>query len=145
VGSGAAQTITFGTGAGQVSTIAGLLTKLQGLSGITNAAIDSNGNVSFTAANSTDAIHVGSTNASEVPATKFGISVSDARAADGTVIGADQTAFLNASVGGGAITAYDVSGSPVNVQMRWAKVDSSNLGAGHTDTWNLFYQKSTTA
>ena len=43
-------------------------------------------------------------------------------------------------IAGGAVTAYDVSGSPVNLQFRWAKVDSASLGAGHTDTWNLFYQ-----
>ena len=141
------QTITFGTnsGVGEVSTIAGLLAKLQTTPGIANAAIDANGNVSFTAANSNDTVHVGSTNASEVSATKFGISVTDARPANGTVIGADQTAFLNASVGGGAITAYDVSGSPVNVQLRWAKTDSASLGAGHTDTWNLYYQTNSNA
>ena len=41
---------------------------------------------------------------------------------------------------GGAVTTYDVSGAPVNLQFRWAKTDSTTLGAGHTDTWNLFYQ-----
>ncbi len=44
------------------------------------------------------------------------------------------------SIAGGAVTAYDVSGAPVNLQFRWAKIDSASLGAGHTDTWNLFYQ-----
>ena len=44
------------------------------------------------------------------------------------------------SIAGGAVTTYDVSGAPVNLQFRWAKVDSSSLGAGHTDTWNMFYQ-----
>ena len=39
-----------------------------------------------------------------------------------TVIGSDVTAFLNSSVGGGAITAYDQAGSPANIQFRWAKV-----------------------
>jgi flagellar hook protein FlgE len=29
--------------------------------------------------------------------------------------------------------------------MRWAKTDSASLGTGHQDTWNLFYQTSTTA
>ena len=28
----------------------------------------------------------------------------------------------------------------MNLQFRWAKTDSSSLGVGHTDTWNLFYQ-----
>jgi flagellar hook protein FlgE len=33
----------------------------------------------------------------------------------------------------------------VNLQLRWAKTDSATLGAGHQDTWNLFYQTSTSA
>ena len=58
----------------------------------------------------------------------------------GQVVGNDNSTFLNESVAGGAVTAYDVSGAPVNLQFRWAKIDSASLGAGHTDTWNLFYQ-----
>jgi flagellar hook protein FlgE len=65
--------------------------------------------------------------------------------ANGTVRANDETSFLNESIGGGAVTAYDASGSSVNVQLRWAKVDSASLGSGHSDTWNLFYQSSTTA
>ncbi len=48
------------------------------------------------------------------------------------------SAFLDQSIGGGAVTCYDVSGSPVNIQLRWAKIDSALYGG--TDTWNLFYQ-----
>ena len=48
-------------------------------------------------------------------------------------------------IGAGAITAYDVSGTPVNLQMRWAKVDSTSLGTGHSNTWNLFYQVNSNA
>jgi flagellar hook protein FlgE len=33
----------------------------------------------------------------------------------------------------------------VNMQFRWAKTDSSALGAGHTDTWNMFYETNSTA
>ena len=58
----------------------------------------------------------------------------------GQVIGNDNSTFLDESVSGGAVTAYDVSGAPVNLQFRWAKIDSASLGSGHTDTWNLFYQ-----
>ncbi len=54
-------------------------------------------------------------------------------------------AFINESVSGGAVTAYDISGSPVSLQLRWAKVDSSSLGTGHTDTWNMFYQVNSSA
>ncbi len=139
------QTITFGTGVGQVSTLAGLLTKLQGTAGISNAAVDANGNVSFAAANSSDTIHVGSTLSTEVNAAKFGMTVTDGRPADGTVIANDQTAFLSSTLGAGAITTYDVSGTPVNIQMRWAKVDSATLGSGHSNVWNLFYQVNSSA
>jgi flagellar hook protein FlgE len=145
VGNAAPQVITFGTSAGQVSTIAGLLSKLQALTGITNAAIDASGNISLAAANSTDSIAIGSAGASEVQANKFGITVPTALPANQTVSANDTTAFLAESVGGGAVTAYDTSGAPVNIQLRWAKVDSSTLGAGHTDGWNLFYQTSSNA
>ena len=51
-------------------------------------------------------------------------------AGTGTVVANDVATFLKDSVSGGAITAYDVSGSPVNVQLRWAKTDSA-LGGRH--------------
>ncbi|PZA09295.1 flagellar biosynthesis protein FlgE [Rhodopseudomonas palustris] len=59
-------------------------------------------------------------------------------AGTGVVIGSDNQAFLDESVAGGALTAYDGSGAPVSLQFRWAKVASSTVGG--TDTWNLFYQ-----
>jgi flagellar hook protein FlgE len=31
------------------------------------------------------------------------------------------------------------------MQFRWAQTDSAALGAGHTNTWNLFYQTNTSA
>lgn len=43
--------------------------------------------------------------------------------------------FLEQSIAGGAITVFDVAGAPVNVQLRWGKVDNTP-GA---ETWNLFY------
>lgn len=45
--------------------------------------------------------------------------------------------FLADSIAGGAVTVYASNGSPVDVQMRWAKVNSAE--AGGQDTWNLFY------
>lgn len=56
----------------------------------------------------------------------------------GVVVGNDLQTFLDQSISGGAVTAYDVSGSPVNLQFRWAKIDSAATGTA--DTWNLFYQ-----
>ncbi|MGX9392348.1 flagellar hook protein FlgE [Nitrobacteraceae bacterium UC4446_H13] len=61
-------------------------------------------------------------------------------AGTGKVIGSDVQTFIDESIAGGAVTAYDVSGAPVNLQFRWAKTDSASLGTGHTDTWNMFYQ-----
>jgi flagellar hook protein FlgE len=64
-------------------------------------------------------------------------------AGTGTVVGNDVTTFLNNSISGGALTAFDVSGAPVNVQLRWAKTASALYGG--TDTWNMFYQTDATA
>ncbi|HEV7881186.1 flagellar hook-basal body complex protein, partial [Bradyrhizobium sp.] len=64
-------------------------------------------------------------------------------AGSGTVVGNDAALFQNQSISGGAVTAYDASGTPVNLQLRWAKTDSAAIGG--TDTWNLFYQKDPTA
>jgi flagellar hook protein FlgE len=58
----------------------------------------------------------------------------------GVVTGNDQQAFLNESISGGALTAYDSTGTAVNLQLRWAKTDSAALGGTHTNTWSLFYQ-----
>jgi flagellar hook protein FlgE len=58
----------------------------------------------------------------------------------GAVTANDQQTFLNESISGGAVTAYDSTGTAVNLQLRWAKTDSAALGGAHTNTWNLFYQ-----
>jgi flagellar hook protein FlgE len=59
----------------------------------------------------------------------------------GVVIGNDLTAFTSESISGGAVTAYNASGTPVNLQLRWALTSTT----GGQDTWNLFYQTDTTA
>src|SRR6202012_352807 len=63
----------------------------------------------------------------------------------GVVDANDVQTFTNESISGGAVTAYNAAGTPVNLQLRWAKTDSAALGSGHQDTWNLFYQTSTSA
>src|SRR5258708_32779340 len=60
--------------------------------------------------------------------------------ATGAVSANDQQTSLNESISGGAVTAYDQTGTAVNLQLRWAKIDSAALGGTHTNTWNLFYQ-----
>jgi flagellar hook protein FlgE len=64
-------------------------------------------------------------------------------AGTGQVVGSDNTTFLNESLDGGSVTAYDASGQPANTQLRWAKVDS--VASGGTDTWELFYQVNSNA
>ncbi|MFN3349254.1 flagellar hook-basal body complex protein [Pseudorhodoplanes sp.] len=125
--------ITFGTGPGQVSTLAELSTALAGLTGGTASVNTTNGNVTVTAATMVDTINVGGTVAHSI----FGMQTLTAIPSNNTVIANDLQAFLDSSVGGGAVTAYDVSGSAVNIQFRWAKVDSNLYGG--SNTWNLFY------
>ncbi|HLX14950.1 MAG TPA: flagellar hook-basal body complex protein [Bradyrhizobium sp.] len=63
----------------------------------------------------------------------------------GTVIGSVLTTFNSESISGGAVTVFNAAGTPINVQLRWAKVDSASLGGAHQDVWNLFYQNDPTA
>ena len=141
VGSNPPLTVTFGTGVGEVSTLAELNAALAGLTGGIAAADPSNGNITVTAGNSIDTITVGG----DATTTNFGIHTLTALPSNGSVVANDVTTFLNESIAGGAITAYDTSGAAVNLQLRWAKIDSALLGSGHTDTWNFFYQTNSTA
>jgi len=66
----------------------------------------------------------------------------DPTAGNDEVVRADESdIFLQNSISGGAITIYDVSGAPVNVQLRWAKIDNTS----GSETWNLFYLSDSTA
>jgi flagellar hook protein FlgE len=136
IGANPPTTITFGTGAGQVSTLAELngASGLAALTGGIGSVNTANGNVTITASNPSDTITIGGT---ATPLT-FGMHTASALPSNQTVIANDVSTFLKESVGGGAVTVYDTSGSPVNLQLRWAKVDGSSYGG--TDTWNLFYQ-----
>jgi flagellar hook protein FlgE len=119
-----------------------LLSKISSITGAT-ATVSATGVVT---------LHTGTTQNLTVTSTStglaalgFGPSVTATRGGGGTVgagtvIGNDNSAFTNESISGGAVTAYDATGTPVNLQLRWAKTDSAALGVPHTDTWNLFYQ-----
>ncbi|HET7679615.1 MAG TPA: flagellar hook-basal body complex protein [Xanthobacteraceae bacterium] len=133
----ATKTITFGTGAGEVSTLAELNSAPDGLGGVGGGIASVNtatGNITITASSSTETITITGT---AIPKT-FGMQTKSAIPSNQVVIGSDESAFLEASIGGGAVTAYDLSGSPVNIQLRWAKIDS--VASGGVDKWNLFYQ-----
>lgn len=139
IGANPPTTITFGTGGGQVSTLAELATALSGVTGGIGSVNATNGNITVTASSMTDTITIGGT----ATVLNFGIRTLTALPSNGTVVANDLSSFLDSSVGGGAITAYDVSGSPVNIQLRWAKTESQLYGG--TDTWNLFYQVNSNA
>lgn len=122
-----------------------LLDKIDGLSG--NSALSStvvNGSVQLHTG-LTNNLAVSSSNATAFAAMGFSGPVAVNRLGGGTpgagtVIGSDAATFISQSISGGATTGYDISGSPVSIQFRWAKMDSSTLGPGHTDKWNMFYQ-----
>ena len=100
-------------------------------------------------------LHTGTSQSLAITSSSGGFSalgftspVNQTRTADpgtGAVVGNDLTAFINESISGGQVTAYNAAGTPVNLELRWAKVDSASLGAGHQDVWNLFYQTSSSA
>jgi len=122
-----------------VSTLNELNAALALVTGGVGSVDTSNGNITISASSPVETITIGGT----ATPTTFGIQTTTALPSNQTVVAADLTTFLEQSLGGGAITAYDVSGSAVNLQMRWAKVDSALYGG--TDTWNLFYQVNSAA
>jgi flagellar hook protein FlgE len=97
-----------------------------------------NGQITITAASATDVITV--TESASGVLTALGLTNPTALPTNQTVFGIDEATFIKESVAGGSITAYDGVGAPVNMQFRWAKVDSAILGGSHVDQWNLFYQ-----
>jgi flagellar hook protein FlgE len=54
-----------------------------------------------------------------------------------TVSANNESGFLNSTITGGTVTAYDTKGSPVTLQTRWAKNTSG--------TWDLYYQNNSSA
>lgn len=64
-----------------------------------------------------------------------------APAGTGFVVANDQGRFMSESISGGQIAVYNAVGAPIDVQMRWAKVQNSDPAASPptSDTWNLFY------
>jgi len=145
VGNNPPTTITFQAGAANTNNLAALQTALQGVAGVNLATttVSATGQITISAANTTDVITVTGSSASTLPA--LGISNPLGFPTNQTVYGIDQATFVNQTIAGGSITAYDGLGAPVNMQFRWGKIDSAILGAGHTDQWNLFYQVNSNA
>jgi flagellar hook protein FlgE len=121
-----------------------LLAKIDSITGTAIPSTISGGAITLHSGTTSD-LSVTSSNSSAFAALGFTGTAIALRTGGGTVgtgqvIGQDNSTFLNQTVAGGAVTTYDVSGAPVNLQFRWGKVDSVSLGTGHTETWNMFYQ-----
>jgi flagellar hook protein FlgE len=149
------QTLTFmaagATGANQINVtdnVGTLLGKIDALSGNTGAGTTASsitgGAITLHSGIAGD-LSVSSNNTTAFAALGFAGTAAATRiqplaAGSGTVIANDQQTFLNESISGGALTAYDSTGTAVNLQLRWAKTDSAALGGSHANTWSLFYQ-----
>jgi flagellar hook protein FlgE len=134
---------TTGTNIDISDTVGTLLSKIQALTGV--APTIAGGAITLHTGTTAN-LSISSSHSNALAALGFaGGAVAAARtpplaAGTGTVIANDQQTFLNESISGGAVTAYDSTGTAVNLQLRWAKTDSAALGGAHTNTWNLFYQ-----
>jgi flagellar hook protein FlgE len=128
------------------ATIGDLLTAIDTISGTSIASsISATGAITLHSGTASDLSVACTSNPTAFAALGFNGTATALRTGGGTVgtgqvVGNDNSTFLEQTVAGGAVTTYDVSGSPVNLQFRWGKTDSASLGAGHTDTWNMFYQ-----
>ncbi|MBN9310390.1 flagellar hook-basal body complex protein [Devosia sp.] len=128
------------------NTVDGLLAAIQSaLPAGTTVARNSSGAITVTAANATDTIAVND-NTTGSSSLGFGladgtynptVSASLALQQRVNTVSADKAdAFISQSISGGAVTVYAGNGAPANVQMRWAKVNSTANGGA--ERWNLF-------
>ena len=113
VASGGEQTITFGTGAGEVSTLAELDAALGGLAGVT-ASIDGSNRITFAAENAEDAVSVGGT--ADI-ATVFGL--------EATVH--DPLDLLNQGIAAGETLTFQIGGEAL-------QTITFGTGAGEVNT-----------
>jgi flagellar hook protein FlgE len=136
--------------AAATDTVAEVLAAIQAdlqANGATGAIVSlgTNGEITITAGNDTDNINIVD-QTTGTSSNGFGLAdgdtaptVSDgaARQARVATIEADEVDdFFAQSISGGAITVYAGNGAPANVQMRWAKVTSTENGGA--ERWNMF-------
>jgi flagellar hook protein FlgE len=131
---------------GTVGTLLGAIDTITGTS--TPSAI-SGGHITFDSGVTQD-LSIAASSGNMLTALGFSTTITAARTGGGTagtgvVIGNDLTAFNNESISGGAVTVFNSAGTPINIQLRWAKTDSASLGNPHVDNWNLFYQNNPSA
>ena len=96
-----------------------------------------NGDITLLATDPTASLTVAG---SASPST-FGIQNTTVVPGNGAVIGSDVSTFTSQSIDGGSVTAYDSDGNPLNVQLRWAQVNTTD----GESTWNLYYQTNSSA
>ena len=136
--SAAGGTINLGTG-----TVQDILTAIGQITGVAPTINASTGAITLhsgVAANLSVSSSSPAFAALGFPTTMTAARTGGGTAGTGFVIGNDLTTFDQETISGGAVTAYNSAGSPVNLQLRWAKTDSASLGSPHQDSWNLFYQ-----
>jgi flagellar hook protein FlgE len=137
---------TVGTLLGKIDAITGVPPGTDSINATTGAITLHTGTASdLSVSSSTGAGAVAAFGALGFPTTMTAVRTGGGTAGTGFVIGNDLATFTKETISGGAVTAYNSAGSPVNLQLRWAKTDSASLGSPHQDTWNLFYQTNANA
>ncbi len=133
-------------------TVGGLLTAIQtAINGALPAgdrptiALNASGAITVTGADATDVVQIAD-NTTGTSSLGLGLAdgtynptVSSSLALQQRVntVSADKAdTFIAQSISGGAVTVYAGNGAPANVQMRWAKVNSTANGGA--EKWNLF-------
>jgi flagellar hook protein FlgE len=151
------QTVTLATNGGSAnnglysnSDLVSAINTQVGASANVNASLDGSGDLVITStgtAGASDTVTVDTFSSGD--ATQLGFAGATATAngstgaGTGQVIGSDASTFANETISGGSVTVYDANGTPVNIQLQWAKTDSA--ASGGTDTWQLFYQTNSSA
>src|SRR5262249_49544438 len=125
---GSPPAITIGMGAGSTVTVAQVLAQIDsvtGASGPTASKVSGGELVISTGTGSS--LTIGSTTGNALTALGLVAGTTPrgggGTAGTGTVTANDLTTFTNESISGGAVTAYNAAGTPVNLQLRWAKTD----------------------
>jgi flagellar hook protein FlgE len=142
--------VTIGIGAGSTLTVQDVLNVIDGVTQTTVPSTVSGGKISPSTGTNQDLTIANTAPAVGNALAALGLSAGTTARGGGTAGGgvvtfSDLTTFTNESISGGAVTAYNAAGTPVNLQLRWAKVDSTSLGSTHQDTWELFYQSSSSS
>jgi flagellar hook protein FlgE len=139
---------TAGNSIDITDTVGALLAKIGSITGVAPTINPTTGAITLHTGTAAD-LSITSTSPA-FGALGFASPVTAARTGGGTagtgfVIANDVGAFQKETISGGAVTAFNAAGTPVNLQLRWAKIDSASLGSPHQDSWNLFYQSNPNA